>query len=61
MMYILDGKGRPKDAPATLAAWQTLFLVVPRWHRFSAPTTGYLNIAASRSAPSAVSARRSTE
>ena len=29
MMYILDGKGRPKDAAATLAAWQTLFLVVP--------------------------------
>jgi hypothetical protein len=27
----------------------------------SAPTTGYLSIAASRSAPSAVSARRSTE
>jgi hypothetical protein len=29
MMDILDGKGRPKDAAATLAAWQTLFLVVP--------------------------------
>ncbi|MDQ2874368.1 MAG: hypothetical protein M3Y33_06010, partial [Actinomycetota bacterium] len=29
MMAILDGKGRPKDAAATLAAWQTLFLVVP--------------------------------
>jgi len=29
MMYILDGKGRPKDAAAILAAWQTLFLVVP--------------------------------
>jgi hypothetical protein len=28
MMNILDGKGRP-DAAATLAAWQTLFLVVP--------------------------------
>jgi superfamily I DNA and/or RNA helicase len=28
-MSILDGKGRPKDAAATLAAWQTLFLVVP--------------------------------
>jgi hypothetical protein len=29
MMYILDGKGRPRDASGTLAAWQTLFLVVP--------------------------------
>ena len=29
LMSILDGKGRPKDAAATLAAWQTLFLVVP--------------------------------
>jgi hypothetical protein len=29
MTDILDGKGRPKDAAATLAAWQTLFLVVP--------------------------------
>jgi hypothetical protein len=29
MMDILDGKGRPKDQAAILAAWQTLFLVVP--------------------------------
>jgi len=29
MMDILDGKGRPKDRAAILAAWQTLFLVVP--------------------------------
>ncbi len=29
MKNILDGNGRPKDAAATLAAWQTLFLVVP--------------------------------
>ena len=29
MMHILDGKGRPKNAATTLAAWQTLFLVVP--------------------------------
>jgi hypothetical protein len=29
MMDILDGKGRPKNPAATLAAWQTLFLVVP--------------------------------
>jgi hypothetical protein len=29
MMDILDGKGRPKEAATTLAAWQTLFLVVP--------------------------------
>lgn len=29
MKDILDGKGRPKDAAAALAAWQTLFLVVP--------------------------------
>lgn len=29
MMNILDGNGRPKEAAATLAAWQTLFLVVP--------------------------------
>jgi hypothetical protein len=28
-MNILGGQGRPKDAAATLAAWQTLFLVVP--------------------------------
>ena len=29
MMDILDGVGRPKDEAAILAAWQTLFLVVP--------------------------------
>jgi hypothetical protein len=29
LVDILDGKGRPNDAAATLAAWQTLFLVVP--------------------------------
>jgi AAA domain-containing protein len=29
LMSILDGKGRPKDAATTLAAWQTLFLMVP--------------------------------
>jgi AAA domain-containing protein len=29
MKDILDGKGRPRDAAAILAAWQTLFLVVP--------------------------------
>ena len=29
MMDILDGVGRPKDEVAILAAWQTLFLVVP--------------------------------